>query len=375
MKEEWKKVQLKDLCELRYGKALASGERSADGKYLVFGANGPIDKTHKAHYNKPSIIIGRKGTAGALQISYAPFYPLDVTYYTVFDDQKIDIQFLYYLLLSKDLTSLSKGVKPGINRDDVYSLSVSYPTLVEQKRIVAILDDAFVKIDKIKHNAERNIENLALLCNRLTNNIFEAIEGEISPQKMGEVCHFIRGPFGGSLKKNCFKLSGYAVYEQQHAIYGKLNFRYFIDSDKYIEMNRFAVLPGEIIMSCSGTLGKMYIIPQDAPKGIINQALLKLTPKDNLNNQYLMYWMQSQRFQNALQLHSKGAAIQNVASVKILKGIPIHVPSIDNQKSIVIKIMAIEDKNVQLKINYQRTIDYCNTIKNIILAKAFNGEL
>ena len=96
-------------------------------------------------------------------------------------------------------------------------------------------------------------------------------------KKLGEVCDFIRGPFGGSLKKNCFKKSGYAVYEQQHAIYGDFTFRYFIDESKFQEMKRFEVLPQDIIMSCSGTMGKISIVPDETPKGIINQALLKLT--------------------------------------------------------------------------------------------------
>jgi type I restriction enzyme S subunit len=76
---------------------------------------------------------------------------------------------------------------------------------------------------------------------------------------------------------------------KQHAIYGEFKFRYFVDEQKYKEMERFSVKPGDLIMSCSGTMGKIAIIPDDAPKGIINQALLKLTPKEGVNNRFLKY--------------------------------------------------------------------------------------
>jgi len=98
--------------------------------------------------------------------------------------------------------------------------------------------------------------------------------------QLGEVCNFVRGPFGGSLKKSCFQSEGYAVYEQQHAINNQFSdFRYYVDNEKFTEMLRFEVFPGDLIMSCSGTMGKIAIVPEKSPKGIINQALLKLTPK------------------------------------------------------------------------------------------------
>ena len=89
-------------------------------------------------------------------------------------------------------------------------------------------------------------------------------------KKLGEVCDFVRGPFGGSLTKSIFKKDGYAVYEQQHAIYNQFdNSRYFIDEKKFKEMERFELKSGDLIMSCSGTMGKIAIAPKNIKKGII----------------------------------------------------------------------------------------------------------
>ncbi|MFW6351044.1 MAG: restriction endonuclease subunit S [Bacteroidota bacterium] len=141
---------------------------------------------------------------------------------------------------------------------------------------------------------------------------------------LGDVCVFVRGPFGGSLKKSIFKESGFAVYEQQHAIYNQFSkIRYFIDKKKFDEMKRFELKPNDLIMSCSGTMGKVAIVPENIKRGIINQALLKLTCKPELNVVYLKLWMDSSQFIEELEKNTVGAAIKNVASVKVLKTIQI----------------------------------------------------
>ncbi|PKP52543.1 MAG: hypothetical protein CVT92_08270 [Bacteroidetes bacterium HGW-Bacteroidetes-1] len=155
-------------------------------------------------------------------------------------------------------------------------------------------------------------------------------------KKLGDICGFVRGPFGGSLKKNIFKPEGYAVYEQQHAIYDQFDdVRYFIDEKKFNEMKRFELNSGDLIMSCSGTMGKIAIVPENIKKGIINQALLKLTPSKKISTVFLKLWMQSESFQESLKEYSGGAAIQNVASVAILKQIEIPLPPLHEQQRIV----------------------------------------
>ncbi|MCH2545670.1 MAG: restriction endonuclease subunit S [Alphaproteobacteria bacterium] len=163
----------------------------------------------------------------------------------------------------------------------------------------------------------------------------------ISLKKLGDVCHFVRGPFGGSLKKSCFKDEGNAVYEQQHAIYNQFSeIRYYVDDNKFEEMKRFELLTGDLIMSCSGTMGKVAIVPENIKIGIINQALLKLTTSTQLDVEYLRYWMISDDFQDSLAKHTVGAAIKNVASVKVLKQIEIPLPPLPEQQ----RIVAILDK-------------------------------
>ena len=158
----------------------------------------------------------------------------------------------------------------------------------------------------------------------------------IWPEKnLGEICEFIRGPFGGSLKKEIFIKEGFAVYEQQHAIYNQFNsVRYFIDSAKFNELKRFELCCGDLIMSCSGTFGKVAVAPLSLKRGIINQALLKITPSKKIDVNYLKHFMESNSFQSMLMNETHGAAIKNVASVAVLKKIKIPFPPLAEQQRI-----------------------------------------
>ena len=177
--------------------------------------------------------------------------------------------------------------------------------------------------------------------------------------KLADVCKFVRGPFGGSLKKDIFVSQGYAVFEQQHAIYGDFNkFRYFVTKDKFNEMQRFKLSPGDLIMSCSGTLGKVALVPEGIPNGIINQALLKLTPTDEVEGSYIKSWFESDLFTQSLRQNSGGAAIQNVAEVRLLKEIEIPLPPLAEQRKIAEIIRtwdeAIEAAEAELKAKQER---------------------
>lgn len=192
-------------------------------------------------------------------------------------------------------------------------------------------------------------------------------------KRLGDICEFVRGPFGGSLKKSVFRKQGYAVYEQQHAINNQFSeIRYFIDDEKFNEMKRFEVFPGDLIMSCSGTMGRVAIVPKNVKRGIINQALLKLSPSKNINNRFLKMWMESESFQDSLKDYSQGAAIQNVASVKILKEIPFPFPRLDEQNRIV-KILeeafaTIEKAKANIEKNLQNSKELFESyLQNVFL--------
>jgi type I restriction enzyme S subunit len=292
--------------------------------------------------------------------------------------KEFDTKYLYYQLNRNEhfLVFNNGENQTNLRKDDILACPLLKPSIEEQRRMVAELDVIKSKMNQAKWNVEKNIVNSLDIFQSELNNCFSNQIGKWTQTSLGQVCNFVRGPFGGSLKKNIFKTEGYAVYEQQHAIYDQFEeIRYFIDEKKFEEMKRFELKEGDLIMSCSGTIGKVAIVPKGIPKGIINQALLKLTPKESLNVAFLKYYMESLTFKIEIAKNSQGAAIKNVASVAILKLIKVPLPTIEEQNQIVEKLDKLFIEVKKLESNYTNKLYFIDEFNNGIFKKAFEKEL
>lgn len=144
-----------------------------------------------------------------------------------------------------------------------------------------------------------------------------------------------RGPFGGALKKDDFVEDGYLVYEQRHAIHNDFEYaKYYITQEKYEDMIGFKVIPGDLIISCSGvTLGRIAEVPEGAKEGIINQALLKLSLNHELMlNTFFIQLFRSEEIQEILFGFSRGSGIPNMPSMSEVKAVNFICPPMELQK-------------------------------------------
>ncbi len=174
--------------------------------------------------------------------------------------------------------------------------------------------------------------------------------------KLGEVLvdnGYIRGPFGSALKRGDMKSEGIPVYEQQHAIYQIRDFRFFIDEKKFQEMKRFQVNENDLVISCSGTVGKITIISKNDPKGIISQALLILRVNPNIIlPKYLQYFFISTKGYNSIISRSSGSVQVNIAKRNIIESIPLFLPPLATQQKIATILSSLDDKiELNNKIN------------------------
>src|SRR5687767_14339984 len=144
------KVKLGDLITLEYGKGLPASKRS-NGSFPVYGSNGVVG-FHNESYVKRGIVVGRKGSIGKTELVNSDFWPIDTTYY-ITESSNYDLRWIYYLLQTLNLRSLNSATGvPGLNRDDVYKISVYYPEINVQKKIADILssiDEAIQKTEQI----------------------------------------------------------------------------------------------------------------------------------------------------------------------------------------------------------------------------------
>lgn len=180
-----------------------------------------------------------------------------------------------------------------------------------------------------------------------------------------------RGPFGGALKKELFVGDGYAVYEQRNAIYDNQDFRYFIDENKYKEMILFSVLPGDIIMSCSGTIGRLSLIPNNYREGVINQALIRFRTNNAVFNNYFLIYMRSMYMQRKMLEINPGSAITNLIPVKELKLLDFPLPSLDEQEKIS-DFFSKLDRQIELE---EEKLELLEQQKRGYMQKIFSQEL
>ena len=136
--DNFDKVNMSNICEIKYGKALKEKDRK-NGEVEVYSSGGLIGWHNEYLSKTPSIIIGRKGSAGSVFYTDKSSYCIDTAFYI--NKSNCNLKFLYYVLLNFELHKHKKtdGV-PGINRDYLYNLKIPVPPLEEQERIVNILD-------------------------------------------------------------------------------------------------------------------------------------------------------------------------------------------------------------------------------------------
>ena len=193
--------------------------------------------------------------------------------------------------------------------------------------------------------------------------------------KLGDVLDkkgYIRGPFGSALKRGEMKTEGIPVYEQQHAIYDNRLFRYYIDDNKFEELKRFQVIPNDLIVSCSGTIGKTSLIRENDEKGIISQALLILRSNSKIiEPKFLKYFLETNKGYNSLISSAGGSSQVNIAKKQIILDIPLVVPTLPTQHKIINFLDKISYKIELLEHKYEKYQDF----KKYLMQQIFTQKL
>ena len=267
-------------------------------------------------------------------------------------------KYLLYLMLNlynKGVTTKFQNKTTGIRNLQLTSYltntEINIHDIQTQKEIVAVLD----KVTSLISMRKEQLEKLDILVKSKFIEMFG--DPVLNPKgwekkKLGEVCSsIVRGPFGSALKKEYFvpyNAGVYKVYEQKNAIKQDSNIgSYYISEEKFLSLKRFECKTGDIIMSCSGTVGKMYTLPENAHQGIINQALMKMTLNGVVIDKIFKIY-----FGLAVEnLVLNGSGIKNISSVSYLKNIDIQVPPLDLQNQFAEFVEQAEKNKENIKSN------------------------
>ena len=200
--------------------------------------------------------------------------------------------------------------------------------------------------------------------------------------RLNDLALYRKGPFGSSLTKSMFVAKSnqsVKVYEQKNAI--QKDFRlgdYYISKEKFEAMQSFIVKPNDIIVSCAGTIGETYLLPLDAPVGIINQALMRVTLFDlSMVEYWQMYF--AYMLLNEAQMKGAGSAIKNIPPFEYLKAVLVPVPPLSEQSRLVERYNLL----LYLIAKYESEADKLNCLnlniydklKKTVLQEAIQGKL
>jgi len=373
MKKGWEIKKLGDVIQLEYGKPLDRGYRKTDGFFPVYGANGTLSRSDKYYFNKPSVIVGRKGSAGEINLTEEKFWPLDVTFFVTFDERQQNLKFLYYLLLDLDLSSLAKGVKPGINRNEVYAQTVKIPHLSEQQRIVAILDEAFDGIATAKANAEKNLNHARQLFDSYLNSVFsQRGEGWVE-RRLSELSKIHYGyTESASLEKVGPKFLRITDIQDNRVDWHTVPYCK-IDANDFI---KYKLVHGDIVFARTGaSTGKSYLVinPNEA---VFASYLIRVRLNSlELQPEFLNLFFQTQVYWNSILSGVSGSA-QGGFNASKLGELVIQFPaSVNKQKSIVDNLRLYRNETQRLESIYRKKLAALDELKKSILHQAFTGEL
>ena len=196
--------------------------------------------------------------------------------------------------------------------------------------------------------------------------------------RLNDLALYKKGPFGSSITKAMFvpeSDNAIKVYEQKNAINKNAHLgHYFISQEKYQELKGFEIFPGDIIVSCAGTIGETFVMPSDMRKGIINQALMKIHLYDNsIKDFYLMYF--DNKLKSLANEQGYGMALKNIPPFSVLKQYLIPIPPMAEQEKILKRIKIILSNINDIDLLKGKLQSNIANAKSKILDLAIRGKL
>lgn len=349
------------------------------GKYVTNTAQKITEEGAKKsrHVKEGDFVISNSMSYGKPYILKIDGYIHDGWFVLRLNKNLVNADYFYYLLSSnyvkEQYDALATGaIVQNISSDLIKRVQFNLPPLSEQERIVAKLDKAFEAIDKVKANAEQNLNNTKELFNNTLDSKIRTLYKNSSTQKLSEVCDVRDGTHDSP---KYLDKRGHPFVTSKNLKNDKIDMEkitYISDSDFEKINERSKVDIGDVLFAMIGTIGNPVVITEEPDFAIKNVALFKNINK--LEPLYLKFLLKSPSVLLKMQLEANGTT-QKFVALKYLRNFMVPVPSLSEQQKIVEKLDALQEQTKQLEQIYTQKIKKCDELKQSILQKAFRGEL
>ena len=349
------------------------------GKYVTSTAQKITEEGAKKsrHVKEGDFVISNSMSYGKPYILKIDGYIHDGWFVLRLNKNLVNADYFYYLLSSnyvkEQYDALATGaIVQNISSDLIKRVQFNLPPLSEQERIVAKLDKAFEAIDKVKANAEKNLNNAKELFETALNNAFTENTDGWEEKTLGEVSQIISGTTPDTSNPDFWGKGNYWVTPaeiNEDNLYIRKTDREI--TNLAIESCSLRKMPrGTIIFSSRAPIGKIAI--SDVDTLYCNQGFKNFICSKNIYNKFLYYFLlKNKKYIISL---GKGTTFKEV-SKGIISAVNIQYPSLPEQHKIVEKLDKLQEQTKQLEAIYTKKIKDLDELKQSILQKAFRGEL
>jgi len=368
-KSNWVDIPLGKILSLEYGKSFPEKKRRP-GPYAVYGSNGEIGRAHQYLLEEPTIIVGRKGSAGEINWAEPKSWPIDTTYFINVTDGRVhSIDFIYYLFKWLDPRRfIDTTTKPGLNRDRVYEQIVAIPPIPVQERIVQILE----KADEVRRKRKDALELAEAILPSIFHDTFEC-NGSAWPQKNIREIAITRSGGTPSRKKQEY-WSGPIPWVSP----SDMKVTEIHDSEEHIseeavdESATNLVEPSTILIVVrSGILAHTFPVAITSASVTFNQDIRALLPrKEILIPEYLLWALKARAPHVLMSIVKRGSTVHSIDSNRFFD-MTIPVPPIAVQRTFVNQVEQLVAASQELSVGASDS----ESLFDSLLARAFTGEL
>jgi type I restriction enzyme S subunit len=308
----------------------------------------------------------------------------------IIDPTSLDARYLHKYLhwvyvsgRTEAMQSHSTGIR-NLNGDAYKAIEVAYPSIPEQRSIVATLDEAFEGIATAKANAEKNLQN----ARDLVGTGYQTIVGSFDQSQWGKAPvadlaaaskgSMRTGPFGSQLLHSEFVDDGIAVLGIDNAVANEFRWdkRRYITEAKYQDLARYRVHPGDVLITIMGTCGRCAVVPDDIPLAINTKHLccITLDRKKCLPDYLHLYFLHDPLARDYLAAQAKGSIMAGL-NMGIISALPVRLPPLDQQATIVERFSSLQAECDRLADVQMRKLAALDELRRSLLHQAFTGGL
>ncbi|WP_374606097.1 restriction endonuclease subunit S [Thermomonas sp.] len=371
---------LGELCEVLDSRRKPITKRDREpGPYPYFGATGVLDHVSGFLFDEPLVLVGEDGAKWGAGENSA--FPVDGRVWVNNhahvlrpSRSKLIDQWLIYYLNFVDLSGFVSGLTvPKLNQGSLREIPVPIPSVPEQKRIVAILDEAFAGIATAKANAEKNLQMARAVFEGMLGAFFEAAAECSRIDELFDV---------GSSKrvlKSEWKSEGVPFYRGREvtrlALEGRVDNELFISENHFAELAEKNGVPtaGDIVITAIGTIGNAHIVRESDRFYFKDASVLWMRRTSDVSSEYVKYWIRSAAFHDQLD-RGNGATVDTLTIGK-LESLMVPLRSGGAQEVVVAQLARVEQEIVKLESLYTRKLAALDELKQSLLQRAFSGQL